>query len=204
MEEQNPRLTTGSSPVYQRFISGLSPEQEALFVPGCRPAPFCLCKPFSCIACSGTDRGTKPAVDERFITGLSLRREALFIPGCRPLERLLFVSVNPFHAGHVREFTETPFESTTRTYHGQIGSRRPAERPGGVVQDRVPTKLFAQETKIHRTLQSIEETPLQCLSRRMEEQNQRLTTGLSLVYQRDDKRSLFLAADQWYDAFLSL
>ena len=38
----------------------------------------------------------------------------------------------------------------------------------------------------------------------LEEQNQRLTTSLSAVYQRDDKRALFLAAEQWNDAFLSL
>ena len=31
--------------------------------------------------------------------------------------------------------------------------------------------------------------------------NQQLTRGLSLVYQRDEKRSSFLAADQWNDAF---
>ena len=35
----------------------------------------------------------------------------------------------------------------------------------------------------------------------MREQNQRLTTGLSAVYQRDEKRSSFLAADQWTDAY---
>ena len=39
----------------------------------------------------------------RFISGLSAGREALFVPGCRPVERRLFVSVNPFHARHVRE-----------------------------------------------------------------------------------------------------
>ena len=38
----------------------------------------------------------------------------------------------------------------------------------------------------------------------MEEQNPRLTRGLSAVYHRDEKHSLFLAADQWNDAFLSL
>ena len=32
----------------------------------------------------------------------------------------------------------------------------------------------------------------------------RFITGLSPVYQRDEKRSLFLAADQWNEAFLSL
>ena len=46
-----------------------------------------------------------------------------------------------------------PVESKTRTYHGQVGSGRPAERPGGVGQDGVPTELFAQETKVHRTFQ---------------------------------------------------
>ena len=38
----------------------------------------------------------------------------------------------------------------------------------------------------------------------MEEHNERLTSGLSAAYQRGEKRSLFLAADQWTDAFLSL
>ena len=56
-------------------------------------------------------------------------------------------------------------EPKTRTYHGRVGSERPTERPGGVGQDWVPTKLFAQETKVHRSLQGIEETSLQRLSR---------------------------------------
>ena len=38
----------------------------------------------------------------------------------------------------------------------------------------------------------------------MEEHNEWLTSGLSAVYQPDEKRSLFLAASQWTDAFLSL
>ena len=41
--------------------------------------------------------------NHRFIRGLSAGREALFLPGCRPVERRLFVSVNRFHARHVRE-----------------------------------------------------------------------------------------------------
>ena len=45
-----------------------------------------------------------------------------------------------------------PVESKTRTYHGRVGSWRPAERPGGIGQDRVPTKFFAQETHVYRTL----------------------------------------------------
>ena len=39
---------------------------------------------------------------------------------------------------------------------------------------------------------------------RMQEQNHRLTTGLRPVYHRDEKRPLFLAADQCTDAYLSL
>ena len=45
------------SPVDNRFVSGLSPGREALFVPGCRPVGRCFFsfrKPFSCKACSGT------------------------------------------------------------------------------------------------------------------------------------------------------
>ena len=38
----------------------------------------------------------------------------------------------------------------------------------------------------------------------MGERNQRLTRGLSAVYQRDRERFSFLAADQCTDAFLSL
>ena len=38
----------------------------------------------------------------------------------------------------------------------------------------------------------------------MEELNPRMATGSSPVYQRDEKRSFFLAADKWTDAFLSL
>ena len=34
--------------------------------------------------------------------------------------------------------------------------------------------------------------------------DERFIRGLSAVYQRDEERSLFLAADQWADAFLSL
>ena len=42
------------------------------------------------------------------------------------------------------------------------------------------------------------------LCKATEEQNLRLTTSLSAVYQPDEKRSLFLAAAQWNDTFLSL
>ena len=52
MEEQNPRFTIGSSPVYQRFITGT---RRALcsWLLTSGTTPFCLCKPFSCRACPG-------------------------------------------------------------------------------------------------------------------------------------------------------
>ena len=39
---------------------------------------------------------------------------------------------------------------------------------------------------------------------RMRKQNKTLTTGLPAAYNWDEKRSVFLAADQWTDAFLYL
>ena len=64
-----------------------------------------------------------------------------------------------------------PVESKTRTYHGRVGSGRPAERPSGVGQDWVPTQLFAQETNVYHILQGIEETSLQRLSRSTNKRN---------------------------------
>ena len=52
MGEQIPRLTTGSSPVYPRFISGTKNALSSWLLTG-GPTPFCLCKPFSCKACPG-------------------------------------------------------------------------------------------------------------------------------------------------------
>ena len=46
--------------------------------------------------------------NQRLTTGLAAGRGARFVPGCRPVERRLFVSVNPFHARHVREFPDMP------------------------------------------------------------------------------------------------
>ena len=87
----------------------------------------------------------------------------------RPVERRFFISINPFHTGHVGKFSklnriqddpylltldfqlsilvQRPVESKIRTHHGPVGSERPGERPGGVEQDRVPIEIFAQETK---------------------------------------------------------
>ena len=107
MEEQNPRLTTGSSPVYQRFITGTRSALSS-WLPTSGPPPFCLCKPYSCKACPGTDGGTKPAVDHRFITGLSAvyhrdDKRSSFLAADQCTDAYL-VSVNFFHARHIREY----------------------------------------------------------------------------------------------------
>ena len=79
-----------------------------------------------------------------------------------PTERL-FVFINPFHARHVR--------SQTRTHHRRVASGRTAEWRGGVGQDCMPTELFAQETKVHRSVQGIEQASLQRLSRSTNKRN---------------------------------
>ena len=50
MGEQSPRLTTGSSPVYQRFIAGTG-SALSCWLPTSGTTSFCLWKPFSCKAC---------------------------------------------------------------------------------------------------------------------------------------------------------
>ena len=88
---------------------------------------------------------------------------------------------------------EQHVESKTRTYHGQFGSGRPAERPGGIGQDWVPTELFAQKTKAsvpskgsrkRRFNVSPKARTSEILCKPMEEQNQWFTSGLPAVYQR--------------------
>ena len=76
MEEQNQRLKTGSTPIYQRFITRTRSALSSWLLAS-EPTPFCLCKPFSYKACSGkgvsmqTGGGTKPAVNLRLTIGSS-------------------------------------------------------------------------------------------------------------------------------------
>ena len=119
-----------------------------------------------------------------------------------------------------RNLTETTcrihqiVESKTRTCHGRVGSGSPAERVGagsrktGCQQNYSPGKqrsiVLSKASKTHRFNVSREARTSEILCKPTEEQNQRLTTGLSAVYHRGEKRALFLAAEQWNDAFLSL
>ena len=78
----------------------------------------------------------------RLTRDLSVGRKALFVPGCWPVNRRVFVSVTPFHARHIREYSHSwssivllrivLVESKTRTYHGRVeAARRTAGRRGG-------------------------------------------------------------------------
>ena len=55
--------------------------------------------------------------------------------------------------------------------HGRTGSGRPAERPGAVGQDWVPTELFAQKNKVSLNLQGIDSSSLQRRSRSTNKRN---------------------------------
>ena len=65
------------------------------------------------------------------------------------------------HQGNENNCLERFFgfiESKTRTYLLRVGTKRTAGWRGGVRQDWMPTEMFAQETSLPRTLQSIEDT----------------------------------------------
>ena len=108
-----------------------------------------------------------------------------------------------------------PVEPKTRTYLGRVGTGNHGgmEGPGGDGQHKTPTGRFAQEKqpllpsrrwKNDLLGVSLEAPTKETLCKPMEEQNPRLTRGLSAVYHRGEKRSSFLDADQWTDAYLSL
>ena len=78
------------------------------------------------------------------------------------------------------------------------------------MQGWVSTELFAQENKVSKASKkrrlnvSLDARTSEILCTPMEERNHPLTRGLSAVYQRGGKCSLFLAADQWNGVFLLL
>ena len=118
MEEQNPRLTRGLSPVYSRFITGTASALRCWLLTSV-PTPICLCKPFSCKACPGiTDIFNFHCFQynndtNAFIFEMQCERK---IP-----------KVN-----HKLSERYKPVESKTRTQHRPVGSRRrTAGRRGG-------------------------------------------------------------------------
>ena len=105
--------------------------------------------------------------------------------------------------------------SSPKPGHTTGGSGRGAWRRGGAgsgrtgCQQNYPPERQAslvpsKESRTYCLNFSPEARTSEILGKPMEEQSPRLTTGSSAVYQRDKKRSLFLAATQWADAFLSL
>ena len=105
--------------------------------------------------------------------------------------------------------------SSPKPGHTTGGSRRGARRCGGAGSGRTvcqqncsPRKQsslsLSKVLKTRRLNVSPEARTSEILSKPMEEQSPRLTTGSSAVYQRDEKRSFLLAAGQWNDAFSSL
>ena len=64
-------------------------------------------------------------------------------------------AVNKPH--HIKTLRTLPVESTTRTYHGRVGSGRPAGQRGGAGQGGTPTEQFAQETSGPRAFQGMDD-----------------------------------------------
>ena len=60
----------------------------------------------------------------------------------------------------LNEFEQNVYLSNSKLEHTTDESGRPAERPGAVEQDEIPTQLFTQETKLYRTLKTNEEISL--------------------------------------------
>ena len=107
---------------------------------------------------------------------------------------------------------EQAYLSNPKPGHITGGSGRSARRSGragsgkiGCQQNYSPRKqksiVLSKASKGRRFNVSREARTGEILCKPTEEQNQRLTTGLSAVYHRDEKRALFLAAGQWNGAF---
>ena len=64
-----------------------------------------------------------------------------------------------------------PVDSKTRTYNGKVGLGCTARQQDGVGQDRTPTEQFAQDTCVPRTIQGIEDSSPQRLSRSTNKRN---------------------------------
>ena len=102
--------------------------------------------------------------------------------------------------------------SSPKPGHTTGASRRGARRGGGTRSGRTvrqyngaPIEQFflalskASKTRRLNVFPEAQTSEFQC--KPIEKQNTRLNRCSSAVYHRDDKRSLFLAADQWNDAF---
>ena len=170
-----------------------------------RPDPPVVCPGF------GLDRFTKPK--SRRSTGQQRGTKSASRPAYKP--RINRLSTADF----VPAFPDMPcmqrvYLSNPKPGHTTGGSGRSAWRSGragsgkiGCQQNYSPKKqkstVPSKASKKRRFNVSPEAPTSEILCKPTEEQNQRLTTGLSAVYYRDEKRAFFLAAEQWNDAFLS-
>ena len=94
-----------------------------------------------------------------------------------------------------------------RAAHGRAAGRGGLGRMGrrSVCSHRTqPSLVLSWASKTIVLNNSSEARAREILCKPSGEQNVRLTSGLRPVYRRDEKRSLFLAADQCTDAYLSL
>ena len=101
-----------------------------------------------------------------------------------------------------------PGHNTGGTVRSARRSGRARSRKIGCQQNYSPRKqkstVPSKASKKRRFNVSPEARTSEILCKPTGEQNQWLTSGLPAVYQRDEKRALFLAAEQWNDALLSL
>ena len=121
--------------------------------------------------------------NERLTRGLAAGRRPLFVPGCWPVDRRLFVSVNFFHARHVRKKLSNP-----KPGHITGGARQgSARRSDGEVRDRTgrreigsprrqPSLLPCRASKTVVLNDSSEARTKKILCKPLEEQSVRLTT----------------------------
>ena len=127
-----------------------------------------------------TDGETKPAFDNSFITGIS----AVYLSNPKP--------------GHTSGGSGWSARRSGQAGSGKIGCQQ------NYSLRKQKSTVPCKPSKKRRFNVSPQARTSETLCKPTEEQNQRLTNGLSAVYHRDEKRALFLAAEQWNDAFVSL
>ena len=152
-------------------------------------------------------------VFDRLISSFSTGRKACFVLDCRPVQgrflSLQTIFMQPMSEKRVCNLSN-PKPGHTRSVSGRSAQRSGRAGSGKIKckQNYAPRKqkstVPSKASKKRRFNVSPETRTSEILCKPTEEQNQRLTTGLSAVYHRDEKRALFLAAEQWNDALLCL
>ena len=150
-------------------------------------------------------RGTKPAVYHRFISSVSTGCKARLVLRC-PRANQFFYVCKPFPSqGCLGQKSDVPQAGRVGAHVRVAGWGRACPYANRTV--RLGDNPFSYFRK-HRT-HAAQTSPqrhkkIKILCKPVEEQSPQLTIGSSAVYQLDEKRSFFLAADKWIVAFLSL